>query len=96
MDFKSQTRILLVDDEEYNRTAIKIILKYHAKLDVERICDEAANGKEAVMAMKNNVKNNGLNKCQYKLILMDCNMPIMDGYEATKSIRSFLQDQHIN
>ena len=37
-------RILLVDDEDYNLKALKIILKYHVKLDVDAICDEAVNG----------------------------------------------------
>lgn len=41
---KKNARILLVDDEDYNLTALKIILKHHVKLDVDRICDEAVNG----------------------------------------------------
>ena len=41
---KREPKILLVDDEEYNLTALKIILQYHIKLDVDKICDEALNG----------------------------------------------------
>ena len=33
------SKILLVDDEDYNLTALKIILKYHVKLDVDKLCD---------------------------------------------------------
>ena len=45
MSFQHQeAKILLVDDEDYNLTALKIILKYHIKLDVDKICDEAVNG----------------------------------------------------
>ena len=29
-------------------------------------------------------------ECDYNLIFMDCNMPIMDGYQATQKIRQFL------
>ena len=41
---KSYAKILLVDDEDYNLTALKIILRYHIKLDVDKFCDEAVNG----------------------------------------------------
>jgi CheY-like chemotaxis protein len=46
------------------------------------------NGLEAVEIITNNVieKNKG-EKCDYDLILMDCNMPFMDGYDATQQIR---------
>ena len=39
--------------------------------------------------MDNVKKNQGLS-CDYELIFMDCNMPIMDGNKSTNLIRSFL------
>lgn len=93
---EKESKILLVDDQGYNRTALKIILKHHAKVDVENICDEAGNGKEALHAVLKNVASNNFEKCSYKLILMDCNMPIMDGYQATKKIRSFLKTLNLD
>ena len=32
----------------------------------------------------------------YLLILMDCNMPIMDGFQSTKAIREFCDTHQIN
>ena len=77
---KKDAKILLVDDEDYNLTALKIMLRYHTRLDVDKFCDEAVNGQEALKAVQNSVMKSNSRKCQYELILMDCNMPIMDGY----------------
>ena len=89
---KIDAKILLVDDEDYNLTALKIILRYHIKLDVEKFCEEAVNGQEALNAVQNSVIKSNYKSCQYELILMDCNMPKMDGYVATDLIRKFIKD----
>lgn len=76
-------RILIVDDQEYNIQAIKIILHYSLGVNTDEIADKASNGQEAINAIQANLDQNMGNKCDYSLILMDCNMPIVDGYEAT-------------
>ncbi len=73
-------RILLVDDNLINR---KVGLGLLKKLGFT--ADTAINGREAVKAWQNH---------PYDLILMDCMMPIMDGYAATEKIRKLQTDQH--
>ncbi|CDW87830.1 pas pac sensor hybrid histidine kinase [Stylonychia lemnae] len=73
--------ILIVDDQMFNLIALELILKEMFGLAV----DKAFNGLEAVNLFNKKI----LKKCcdmKYKLILMDLNMPIMDGYESTQQI----------
>lgn len=66
--------ILLVDDSEVNRLTIKTFLG----LEGMRVT-EASNGEEAIKAVRDTT---------FDLILMDMRMPVMDGIEAAKLIRS--------
>lgn len=66
-------RVLLVEDNDINRLYAKSILQTW-----KCITDIAENGLIAIEKLKNNA---------YDVILMDVQMPVMDGYEATKAIR---------
>ena len=63
---------------------------YGLKLPIEDITDIAYNGRQALEAVKKNVEENRNLFCDYNLILIDCNMPFMDGYDATTAIRDYL------
>ncbi len=66
-------RVLLVEDNDINRLYAKSILQqWHCSVDV------AENGLVAIEKVKYNA---------YDVVLMDVQMPVMDGYEATRAIR---------
>jgi len=82
-DTITQPRILIVDDEPFNLDALKIIVQcstaHLPKFNFKNRIDLASNGLTAVEAVKKAYQNGQT----YALILMDCNMPHLDGYEAT-------------
>ena len=80
-------KIMIVDDQDYNINAIAIILKYLVRLDPKVQVDKALNGHEALDLVIKDIKQNQYQRCNYTLILMDCNMPFMDGYQSTIKIR---------
>lgn len=70
----SQTRVLLVEDNAINQKLALTILK---KIGIE--ADVANDGIEAIACMK---------QVSYDLILMDCQMPNLNGFDTTKQIRA--------
>ncbi|NTV60421.1 MAG: response regulator [Chlorobiaceae bacterium] len=71
-DFRGK-RILIVDDDPLYRITLK---KYLAPLETET--DEAANGREALELLEG---------IRYDLVVMDLNMPLMNGYETVEKMR---------
>ena len=86
-------RILVVDDQTYNIDALKSILHFKLKIDLTYV-DRASNGLEALNMIKQDFKHNQ-GKCSFDVIFMDCNMPFMDGYQATKEIRELLYEKNL-
>lgn len=72
-EVKTMKRLLLVEDNVVNRDVVREMLAPYAIA-----LDEVSNGREALEAIKS---------ADYDVILMDCTMPEMDGYEATRLIR---------
>ncbi|ODS04336.1 hybrid sensor histidine kinase/response regulator [Vibrio scophthalmi] len=75
-------RVLIVEDNQVNQQVVSLFLK-----NGNYQYDIANNGLEAL----NKVKQGN----RYQMMLMDCMMPEMDGFTATKEIRQFEQSQNL-
>ena len=74
--------VLLVDDNDFNLITLKEVLQQAFNLR----CDLASNGKDCLE------KCAARHACPYRLILMDCMMPIMDGFEALRRLCNFIEN----
>ena len=77
LDFKElkYKKVLIAEDNRINQTVTRRILENEGVF-----CTVAENGEKAVNAVKQST---------FDLILMDINMPVKNGFEATKHIREF-------
>ena len=71
-------RVLLVEDNHTNQVVAQTLLKSYGV-----VVDVANHGGEAVKLMREHVES-----AHYSIVFMDCQMPEMDGFEATQEIRS--------
>ncbi|KAE9339020.1 hypothetical protein PF008_g11766 [Phytophthora fragariae] len=77
VEVPTQARILVVEDNEFNWEVVKCFLQQD-----DHLLQWEVNGRDAVKAYSEN-------HTEFDLIFMDCEMPIMDGYTATATIREF-------
>jgi signal transduction histidine kinase/DNA-binding response OmpR family regulator/HPt (histidine-containing phosphotransfer) domain-containing protein len=69
----AEMRVLLAEDNRVNQEVAIAMLE-----ELGCRCDLVGNGQEALRALESR---------HYDLVLMDCQMPVMDGYQATREIR---------
>jgi len=80
---KEHARVLIVEDNHINQVVLKTMLQ---RLNIDT--ETADHGIKALSILEESRINNS----PIDLILMDCQMPIMDGFEATRNIRNSSQD----
>ena len=86
---KVKGKILVVDDNEFNIYSLQIMLESKG---IES--DFANNGLTSIQMVEEMHKSN--KGYEYKLVLMDCNMPLMDGFEAVGILKQKMSESKLN
>ena len=60
-------------------------------------CDGANNGQKAIQMVQDKYVDQGCDMCMggYHLVFMDCNMPIMDGFQTTRRLKTLMNQGNI-
>ena len=82
----SKGYIMVVDDNPFNLLVAKSLIR-----ELGYFVKAATGGLEAIEIIKNSVKEGD----NIKVIFMDCQMPIMDGFETTRSLRRMMDNEEI-
>jgi CheY-like chemotaxis protein len=83
-------KIMIVDDVFFNIDILKDVMRQVLKINVNEKVVEASDGKQALKQYIKLTKKYD-NICPIELILMDCDMPVMNGFKATEMILKYAQ-----
>ena len=87
LGLKHSLNIMVVDDDPFNTM---IICRFLEKLDLPLKIERGSNGQEALDLFKQHNKKSDLLR-PFHIIFLDCQMPIMNGYEAAKNIKECIK-----
>ena len=84
-------QVLIVDDDMFNISALEVVLSSY-RLKTE----PAFNGKLAIQKYIQRETKKCCKGCQpYSMIFMDCSMPVMDGFEATRTLKQMMSRKEV-
>eukprot|EP01016_Furgasonia_blochmanni_P029533 TRINITY_DN309_c0_g2_i2.p1 TRINITY_DN309_c0_g2~~TRINITY_DN309_c0_g2_i2.p1 ORF type:complete len:985 (-),score=87.03 TRINITY_DN309_c0_g2_i2:39-2993(-) len=86
LEEKEPKHVFIVDDNPFNLQVLTKMLTRKFGF----VCHTAYNGKEAVERIVEMSSSSQRNRTKLDMIFMDCDMPVMDGFEATKILRELM------
>ena len=83
--------VMVVDDDPFNITALE---QHLSKFKIK--CDCAFNGKQAIDKIMHRQESRCSQNCrQYQIVFLDCNMPVLNGYQTARQLREKIEKGEI-